>query len=245
MTEARLRTFVALADTGSVRAAARRLYVTESAVSAAVAALTRDLGVPLVQRVGRGIRLTRPEPSTPDTRGRSSACWRRAVRRRAAGRSRTRATAPGRGHDGRRPDPARAARLIPDAVARRRADAGGGPAPPGVEQPRRARGRPGARGSSARRGRGDRAGQASERAGGRRRPRPRGRFRPRPHALGHARAGSGTRATADAYLTEREVAPPRLVLGSNGAVIAARRPGSGSRSSHGTRSAPNCTPDAS
>ncbi|TDC16113.1 helix-turn-helix domain-containing protein, partial [Actinomadura bangladeshensis] len=58
MTEARLRTFVALADAGSVRAAARRLYVTESAVSAAVAALTRDLGVPLVQKVGRGIRLT-------------------------------------------------------------------------------------------------------------------------------------------------------------------------------------------
>ncbi|WP_131760043.1 helix-turn-helix domain-containing protein, partial [Actinomadura fibrosa] len=58
MTENRLRTLVALADTGSVRSAARELYVTESAVSAAVAALTRELGVPLVRRVGRGVRLT-------------------------------------------------------------------------------------------------------------------------------------------------------------------------------------------
>ncbi|MBX6769465.1 MAG: LysR family transcriptional regulator, partial [Actinomadura rubrobrunea] len=54
MTEARLRSFVAVADTGSVRAAAQRLYVTESAVSAAVAALSRDVGVPLVERDGRG-----------------------------------------------------------------------------------------------------------------------------------------------------------------------------------------------
>lgn len=58
MTESRLRTFVALADAGSVRGAAERLFVTESAVSAAVAALTRDIGVPLVERAGRGIRLT-------------------------------------------------------------------------------------------------------------------------------------------------------------------------------------------
>jgi len=58
MTESRLRTFVALADTGSVRAAAEHLYVTESAVSASVSALARELGVPLVERAGRGIVLT-------------------------------------------------------------------------------------------------------------------------------------------------------------------------------------------
>jgi len=58
MTESRLRTFVALADTGSVRAAAERLYVSESAVSASVAALARELGVPLVERAGRGVVLT-------------------------------------------------------------------------------------------------------------------------------------------------------------------------------------------
>ena len=32
--------------------------------------------------------------------------------------------------------------------------------------------------------------------------------------------GSGTRATAEAYLKAEDVAPPRLVLGSNGAVVA-------------------------
>jgi len=58
VTWARLRAFVAVADTGSVRAAATRLSVTESAVSAAVAALRAELGVPLVERVGRGVALT-------------------------------------------------------------------------------------------------------------------------------------------------------------------------------------------
>lgn len=57
-TEARLRAFVAVAETGSVRAAAQRLVVTESAVSAAVSALTRDVGVALLERQGRGLRLT-------------------------------------------------------------------------------------------------------------------------------------------------------------------------------------------
>lgn len=57
-TQARLRAFVAVAESGSVRAAAERLVVTESAISAAVAALARELGVPLVERQGRGLRLT-------------------------------------------------------------------------------------------------------------------------------------------------------------------------------------------
>ena len=57
-TAARLRAFVTVAETGSVRAAAQRLVVTESAVSAAVAALTRDVGTPLLERQGRGLRLT-------------------------------------------------------------------------------------------------------------------------------------------------------------------------------------------
>jgi LysR family transcriptional regulator, low CO2-responsive transcriptional regulator len=58
MTESRLRTLVALAATGSVRGAASRLTVTESAVSASIAALSRELGVPLVEPAGRGLRLT-------------------------------------------------------------------------------------------------------------------------------------------------------------------------------------------
>jgi DNA-binding transcriptional LysR family regulator len=57
-TTARLRALVAVADTGSVRAAAGRLVVTESAVSAAIAALTREVGALLVEREGRGVRLT-------------------------------------------------------------------------------------------------------------------------------------------------------------------------------------------
>ena len=57
-TEARLRAFVAVAETGLVRAAAQRLVVTELAVSAAVSALTRDVGAALLERQGRGLRLT-------------------------------------------------------------------------------------------------------------------------------------------------------------------------------------------
>jgi DNA-binding transcriptional LysR family regulator len=55
---ARLRALVTVADAGSVREAARRLTVTESAVSAALAALAREVRVPLVERDGRGLRLT-------------------------------------------------------------------------------------------------------------------------------------------------------------------------------------------
>src|SRR4051795_5045803 len=58
MTFGQLNTFVALARTGSVRGAAAALVVTEPAVSAAVSALQRDLGVELVTRQGRGIVLT-------------------------------------------------------------------------------------------------------------------------------------------------------------------------------------------
>ncbi|MBP2366137.1 LysR family transcriptional regulator [Pseudonocardia parietis] len=57
-TNARMRAFVALAEQGSVRGAAARLVVTESTVSAAVRALADEVGVPLVERDGRGVRLT-------------------------------------------------------------------------------------------------------------------------------------------------------------------------------------------
>src|SRR5919198_6117788 len=58
MTIGQLRTFLAVAATGSVRAAAERLVVTQPAVSAALSALQREIGVPLVDRDGRGLRLT-------------------------------------------------------------------------------------------------------------------------------------------------------------------------------------------
>ncbi|MEJ7583410.1 MAG: LysR family transcriptional regulator [Acidimicrobiales bacterium] len=58
MTLSQLRTFLAVADSGSVRAAAERLVVSQPAVSAAVATLERELGVDLVAREGRGLRIT-------------------------------------------------------------------------------------------------------------------------------------------------------------------------------------------
>ncbi|MGH9070952.1 MAG: LysR family transcriptional regulator [Acidimicrobiales bacterium] len=58
MTPHQLRTFVALADAGSVREAAERLYVSQPAVSSVLAGLQGELGVPLVERDGRGLRLT-------------------------------------------------------------------------------------------------------------------------------------------------------------------------------------------
>lgn len=58
MTLSQLRTFAAVADAGSVRGAAQRLHVTQPAVSAAVRALERSLGVELVEPDGRGVRLT-------------------------------------------------------------------------------------------------------------------------------------------------------------------------------------------
>ncbi|MDQ6837594.1 MAG: LysR substrate-binding domain-containing protein [Actinomycetota bacterium] len=47
-----------VADTGSVREAAQRLVVSQSAVSSVLAALAGELGVRLVERDGRGLRIT-------------------------------------------------------------------------------------------------------------------------------------------------------------------------------------------
>lgn len=228
MTEARLRTFVALADTGSVRSAARTLYVTESAVSAAVAALTRDLGVPLVRRVGRGIRLTQA--------GTVYAGYARQVlglleEGRAAARG---AADPGRGQLRLAAVTTAADQILPELLASFRARL------PEVELalevgPRRRvwsslaaheadlvlAGRPPAEVAAtvlARRPNelvvvaapGVAAGFGLSRT---------------PWVM--REPGSGTRASADAYLAERDVSPPRLVLGSNGAVIAGAAAGLG------------------
>ncbi len=58
VTLTQLRTFLAVADTASVRSAAERLVVSQPSVSAAVASLERELGVALVARQGRGLRVT-------------------------------------------------------------------------------------------------------------------------------------------------------------------------------------------
>jgi DNA-binding transcriptional LysR family regulator len=53
-----LSSFLAVAREGSVSAAAEKLYVTQPSISAAVSALSRELGVELTERVGRGVGLT-------------------------------------------------------------------------------------------------------------------------------------------------------------------------------------------
>jgi len=58
MTIGQLETFLAVARTGSVHAAAVQRVVSDASVSAAVATLERELGAALLERRGRGIRLT-------------------------------------------------------------------------------------------------------------------------------------------------------------------------------------------
>ena len=60
ITLTQLRSFLAVVRTGSVTAAADDLVVTQPSVSAAVSALSRELGVELTQRVGRSIQ---PSPA--------------------------------------------------------------------------------------------------------------------------------------------------------------------------------------
>ena len=58
VTVTQLAAFAAVARHGSVQAAADELRVTQPSVSAAVAGLSRGIGAPLLERDGRGIRLT-------------------------------------------------------------------------------------------------------------------------------------------------------------------------------------------
>ncbi|MBD0282877.1 MAG: LysR family transcriptional regulator [Thermoleophilaceae bacterium] len=58
ITLTQLRSFLAVAETGSVTAAADELYVTQPSVSAAVSALSKELGVELTERLGRSVELS-------------------------------------------------------------------------------------------------------------------------------------------------------------------------------------------
>src|SRR4051794_8560143 len=58
ITLTQLHAFLAVVRTGSVRAAAEELVVTQPSVSAALSALSREVGVDLTERAGRGIRLS-------------------------------------------------------------------------------------------------------------------------------------------------------------------------------------------
>lgn len=53
-----LRTFVATAEAGSLGRAAARLHVSQPAASRQIQALESQFGVPLFQRIGRGLQLT-------------------------------------------------------------------------------------------------------------------------------------------------------------------------------------------
>ncbi len=54
----RLRALHAVADRGSLMAAADALHVTNSAISQQLAKLEDEVGQPLLERNGRGVRLT-------------------------------------------------------------------------------------------------------------------------------------------------------------------------------------------
>jgi DNA-binding transcriptional LysR family regulator len=56
----RLRVLQALEQRGTVAATAEALHLTPSAVSQQLAGLSRDVGVPLLEKHGRGVRLTGP-----------------------------------------------------------------------------------------------------------------------------------------------------------------------------------------
>jgi len=58
ITLTQLRSFLAVVHGGSVTAAADALVVTQPAISAAVTALSREVGVNLLERAGRGVRPT-------------------------------------------------------------------------------------------------------------------------------------------------------------------------------------------
>lgn len=60
ITLTQLRSFLAVVHEGSTAAAAERLFVTQPSISAAVSALSEELGVKLTERVGRGVR---PSPA--------------------------------------------------------------------------------------------------------------------------------------------------------------------------------------
>ncbi|MFM9125847.1 MAG: LysR family transcriptional regulator, partial [Actinomycetota bacterium] len=58
MTLSQLRTFIAVAEHGSVRAAAESLRISQPSVSGSLAALSEEVGVPLTEREGRGLKLS-------------------------------------------------------------------------------------------------------------------------------------------------------------------------------------------
>ena len=53
-----IRAFLAVREAGGLRAAARRIGISQPAISKALAALEQDLGAELFIRTSRGVRMT-------------------------------------------------------------------------------------------------------------------------------------------------------------------------------------------
>jgi len=108
-----LRAFVAVAESGSLRGAARALGLSQPALSKSLAALETDLDVPLAQRTGRGVTLT-PYGQALLVRARRAELELRRAREEI---SQMRRTGTG-GSVSVAVSPAVAVRLIPQAVSR-------------------------------------------------------------------------------------------------------------------------------
>ena len=233
MTFAQLRTFLAVAEAGSVRGAAERLVVSQPSVSASVGSLERELGVDLVTCQG---------PRAAPHRGRTGFCCHRSPGPRAARvgrpegdehrRTRSRSGQGGGSDDsGRAPAPPTHRRL-PQGAPRSGRDRGGGQPHFGLGGALRSRrdlvvaGRPpvalGARTLARaantliahRPGRQDKAAPvpARELAG---------------ETWLLREEGSGTRDATEELLRRLAIKPRTMILGSNGAVEAAVAAGLG------------------
>jgi DNA-binding transcriptional LysR family regulator len=256
LTLGQLRTFLAVASTGSVRAAADQLVVTQPAVSSALAAVRKQVGVALVMRDGRGLRLT-PAGEALAERARAAL----ALLDEAVAAARGEAD-PDRGRlrlasvttAGEHLAPPLLAsfladhpevtvslevgnrRRVADLLAHHEVDlAIGGRPPPGAETlATRANrlvvvGAPGLPSGVPHRAMPAERNASAQRATGRRRAPSRTVTKTE---LDRAtwllrEPGSGTRATAEAFLEETGIAPRILTFGSNGAVLESVRIGLG------------------
>ena len=219
MTDARLRALIALADTGSVRAAARDLVVTESAVSAAVSALGKEVGVRLVEKSGRGVVLTQAGVTYVGYA-------RRVLVLLEEGRAAARGEGdPGRGRLRLAAVTTIADQVLPGLLATFRTTWPGVDLALEVGPNRRIWERLATHQADLVLG-----GRPPSSSGGTvhaTKPNhlvvvasPEVEFSLETTPWIMREPGSGTRATAEAYLADQEVSPPMLVLGSNGAVVA-------------------------
>jgi DNA-binding transcriptional LysR family regulator len=216
LTVTQLRAFLAVARSGGVQTAASQLHVSQPSVSAALGALARELGVQLVERDGRGVRLTEAGsafvPYAAEVLGLLDQGRQAAVEADGVRRARIRVVAVNTAGEYLLPPLIQAYRreqpgaeilleignraTVYERLTSHRADLGVGGRPPGNELD----------GSPF---------LANELIVVGRKPTP---------ELAHAtwllrEPGSGTRAATEQFLAERGLEPPeRLTLGSNGAV---------------------------